>query len=88
MKDKLTRKKEALERNQEHSKLTTAQKITKLDLRFGAGNGAQHERFNLALKMVQEGKGTIIMGAKAVEMGSEPGKVKYIKKPYQKPKRS
>jgi len=54
MKNLETRQKEAQERNSEHKKLTTQQKIQKLDLRFGSGVGAKKERVKLATQLQKE----------------------------------
>lgn len=79
MKTSEQKKKEALERNAEHSKLTTAQKLLKLDITFGEGKGASKERAKLALAALEDEK------AKATVQKTE---AKKDKKPYQKPKKS
>ena len=77
MKNLETRQKEAQERNSEHGKLTTQQKIQKLYLRFGAGLGATKEREKLAFKLQKE---------KSIPKAEN--KPEKDKKPYQKPKKS
>ena len=85
MKDKLTKKSEAKERQEEYNKLTTTQKVVKLDLLFGGGLGAKKERAKLALKSVKEAEGRI---AKVIETAKAITKAEKSGKPYQKPKRS
>lgn len=79
MKSLQERRDGAKERQEEYNSLTTAQKILKLDIRFGDGKGAVKERAKLAAQLVKESEGRV---AKV----NEP-EVK-IKKKYQKPKRS
>jgi hypothetical protein len=82
MKSKDQKRQEALERNSEYNRLTTQQKITRLDLRFGEKQGAKTERARLGLKLIEEAnnKGQVIPGA-------GPQRLK-PKQNYQKPKRS
>lgn len=82
MKDLITRKKEAEERANEYSKLTSKQKYLKLDLKLGDFVGAKKQRRKLELEILQEP----LTGAIPAGIGDsiqKPGK-----KPYQKPKRS
>lgn len=53
MKSKDQRKKEALERQEEYNSMTIAQKILKLDLKFGEGKGAVKQRAKLAYQASQ-----------------------------------
>lgn len=79
MKSVEIKREEALERQQEHDKLTAAQKITKLDLRFGGGKGAKKERAKLAIQYEKEKQ----------EVGKQlVAELKKDKKHYQKPKKS
>ena len=50
MKEKTTKKEEAIIRQKDYDKLTINQKITKLDEKFGKGLGAKKERIKLRLK--------------------------------------
>lgn len=65
MKSKEQRQREAQERDKEHKTLSAKQKITKLDLRFGANSGARKERVKLELEVIAEAnsKGIAIPGA-------------------------
>lgn len=54
MKNKEVRRSEALEREKDHKKLSTTQKIQKLDLRFGGSLGATKERARLAAQLEAE----------------------------------
>lgn len=76
MKNKETRKAEALERQQEYNSLTVEQKVLKLDLKLGGDKGAVKQRAKLAQEAVI---------AKTKPAENKPEKKK---KPYQKPKKS
>lgn len=80
MKNKDQKRQEALERNSEYNRLTTQQKITRLDLRFGEKQGAKTERARLGLKLIQEANSQ----GQAVAGQQRPKD----KPHYQKPKRS
>lgn len=75
MKSKELRRQEALERQADYKSLTVTQKVLKLDLKLGGGQGAVKQRARLAEASVKESEGRV-------------AKVKPEKKPYQKPKRS
>lgn len=81
MKNILQRRSEALVRNQEHNSLTIKQKLTKIDLRFGAGVGGTKERQRLGLQALklENDKGVAVPGS---------GNQRPKKENYQKPKRS
>lgn len=79
MKNKEKLKSEANERKAEHDKLSIQQKIQKLDLRFGGGQGANKERQRLAEQLVKLNS----LPKKEVEKTADQKK-----KPYQKPKKS
>jgi hypothetical protein len=59
MKDKETRKREAQERLSEYKSLTNTQKVLKLDLKLGGGNGAVRQRAKLAQESVKESEGRV-----------------------------
>ncbi len=50
------KKKEALERNSKHSKLTPTQKLARLDQHLGFGIGATRERARLEKEMSKKGQ--------------------------------
>jgi hypothetical protein len=52
---KKQRREEALLRQAEYDKLTPKQKLSKLDAKFGVGNGAQRQRSKLTA-IVEKGK--------------------------------
>ena len=58
MKNKETRRKEAIERQAEYDTLTPQQKILALDIRLGGGVGAVKQRAKLALKAAEPLKTT------------------------------
>lgn len=78
MKNKADKVKSAQERVKDYATLTTAQKLVKLDMKFGIGLGAAKERLKLAAKLIAE---------KTVVKVQEKSEAK-SNKPYQKPKRS
>ena len=47
------RRKEAIERQEAHDKLTVQQKLDRLDAKFGAGKGAARERARLEKQLNQ-----------------------------------
>ncbi len=82
------KKKEALQREVEYSKLTPEQKLLKLNLRLGDRNGAIRERVSLDKQIqIQNARGI----SREEVIDERTGKP-YIggnqRKPYQKPKRS
>lgn len=80
MKSKDQKKEEALLRQEEYKKLTPQQKVLKLDLALGGGNGAKKERKKLSYEI--EHTGGIPDSVGSISTPTE----KKIK--YQKPKRS
>jgi hypothetical protein len=76
MKNKETRKKEALERQADYDTLTPQQKVLKLNIKLGEGLGAVKQRRRLAFQL----NGVI----NTPEVKTD----KLKKKPYQKPKKS
>lgn len=79
MKDKATRKKEAIERDAAYKTLTTPQKVLKLDLKLGGNLGAKRQRKKLTSKILEESNPTFTPTPRV-------GKQKEAGKPYQKPK--
>jgi hypothetical protein len=53
MKSKAQKRKEALERQEEHKLLSASKKILKLDLKLGGEKGAKRERSKLAVELVK-----------------------------------
>ncbi len=86
MKNLNTRRIEAQKRQEEYDKLTTSQKILKLNLLYGEGKGATKERKRLAELLIEESKG-IVTKTNTGEIPSGVGN-SIKKKPYQKPKKS
>jgi hypothetical protein len=79
MKNKNQRHQEAEVRLSEYKKLTTVQKLLKLDLKFGGGLGATRQRARLAQQLEKEKNMPVPTDAPVTNKG---------KKIYQKPKRS
>lgn len=94
MKHKSIKRAEAKERQTHYNELTTAQKLLKLDLKFGDGKGAINQRFNLTLSLFRESTGREIkelsdLRTKVREEGKIPKTLTIRSKQYyQKPKRS
>lgn len=82
MKNKRTKKEEALERQKEHNSLTIKQKILKLDIRYGEGKEANAERTRLTELLLKEQS-----NVNKVNITDKTEEVKK-KTPYQKPKKS
>jgi hypothetical protein len=82
MKSKQERQEEAKKRQEEYNKLTTKQKLLKIDLKIG-DKGAKKQRAKLI---------NIFMLEPLTETGSIPSgtgdSINKKKKPYQKPKKS
>ena len=81
MKDLITRKKEAEERTISYNKLTTKEKLLKLDLQVG-DKGSPKQRTRLTTLLAQE------LATGTIPAGVGDSIQKPVKKPYQKPKRS